>query len=117
MSNDIIRIYHNNRCSKSRAACHLLAATGLAAEVIDYLSDPPNREELVELLALLAMKPAEIVRRSETVFKECYAGKTLSDDQWLEALLTHPVLIERPIVVRGRKAVIGRPPEKVLELL
>lgn len=117
MNDDIVRIYHNNRCSKSRAACHVLAAAGLPTEVIDYLNNPPSREELVEVLALLKMKPAEIVRRGEALFKEHYAGQTLTDDQWLDALLAHPILIERPIVVRGGKAVIGRPPEKVLELL
>lgn len=63
------------------------------------------------------MRPAEIVRRGEAEFKENYAGRTLTDDEWLDALLAHPILIERPIVVRGDKAVIGRPPEKVLELL
>ena len=85
--------------------------------MIDYLKTPPNQEELRGLLKKLGIKPAELVRRGEEVFKEHYAGKTLSDEAWLAALAAHPILIERPIVVRGAKAVIGRPLEKVLELL
>ncbi len=117
MTNKTIVIYHNARCSKSRSACALIAAKGVNAEVIDYLKTPPDKEELRDLLKKLGMKPDELVRRGEEVFKEYYAGKTLSDEEWLDALATHPILIERPIVVRGDKAVIGRPTEKVLELL
>ena len=69
------------------------------------------------MLKKLGMKPSELVRRGEEVFKENYAGKSLDEEQWLDALVAHPVLIERPIVVRGDRAVIGRPPEKVIELL
>jgi arsenate reductase len=117
MNSTPIVIYHNARCSKSRSACELIAAQGIEAEIIDYLKTPPNKEELRALLKKLGMKPAELVRRGEQAFKENYAGKTLSDEQWIDALVAHPILIERPIVVRGDKAVIGRPPEKVLELL
>lgn len=113
----MMRIYHNPRCSKSRAACSLIAEKGLAAEVVEYLKTPPSREELRALLAKLDMKPGEIVRKGEEVFKERFAGRTLSDDEWLDALVAHPILIERPIVVRGDKAVLARPAEKVLELL
>jgi arsenate reductase len=117
MSDTPLRIYHNKRCSKSRAACQLIAERGVDAEIVDYLATPPSREELRTLLDKLGMKPEEIVRRGEAVFKEHYAGRKLSDDEWLEALATHPILIERPIAVRGERAVLGRPPEKVLELL
>ena len=112
-----VTIYHNPRCSKSRAACALIAESGVDAEVIDYLTTPPTRAELRILLAKLGMRASEIVRRGEAVFKENYQGRELSDEQWLDALFAHPILIERPIVVRGEQAVIGRPPEKVLELL
>ena len=112
-----IVIYHNARCSKSRSACEIVASRGIEATIVEYLKTPPGREELRALLQKLGMKPAEIVRRGEDVFKELYAGKTLDDEQWLDALVAHPILIERPIVVRGDKAVIGRPPEKVLDLL
>jgi arsenate reductase len=110
-------IYHNARCSKSRSACEIVASRGIEATIVEYLKTPPTRAELRALLQKLGMKPEEIVRRGEDVFKEDYAGKTLDDEQWLDALLAHPILIERPIVVRGDKAVIGRPPEKVLDLL
>jgi len=116
-ANTPIVIYHNARCSKSRSACELVAGRGIDAQIIEYLKTPPNREELRTLLQKLDMKPAELVRRGEDVFKENYAGKTLDDEQWLDALVAHPILIERPIVVRGDRAVVGRPPEKVLELL
>lgn len=117
MSKNPIVIYHNARCSKSRSACELVAAHGLHAEIIDYLTTPPSKDELRSLLHKLGMKAQELIRRSENVFKEHYAGKTLSEDEWLDALVAHPILIERPIVVRGQRAVIGRPSEKVQELL
>ena len=110
-------IYHNTRCSKSRSACEIVAGRGIEATIVEYLKTPPSREELRALLQKLGMKPAEIIRRGEDIFKENYAGKTLDDEQWLDALVAHPILIERPIVVRGERAVIGRPPEKVMELL
>jgi len=113
---DIV-IYHNARCSKSRSVCEIVAVQGIKAEVIEYLQTPPSREELRGLLKKLGMKPEALVRRGEDVFKQLYAGRTLSDNEWLAALVAHPVLIERPIVVRGARAIIGRPPEKVLELL
>ncbi|MBL8408462.1 MAG: arsenate reductase family protein [Candidatus Accumulibacter sp.] len=95
----------------------MIAEKGVDAEIVDYLKTPPSHEELRELLRKLGMRPSELVRRGEAVFKEHYAGRSLSDDEWLEALLTHPILIERPIVVCGDRAVLGRPPEKVLDLL
>jgi arsenate reductase len=110
-------IYHNIRCSKSRSACEIVAGKGIRARIVEYLKTPPDRGELRALLKKLGMMPSELVRRGESVFKENYAGKTLDEEQWLDALLAHPILIERPIVARGDRAVIGRPPEKVLELL
>ena len=110
-------IYHNARCSKSRSACEIVAGRGIDARIVEYLKTPPGKDELRELLKKLGMKPSELVRRGEEVFKENYAGKSLDEEQWLDALVAHPVLIERPIVVRGDRAVIGRPPEKVIELL
>jgi arsenate reductase (glutaredoxin) len=112
-----LRIYHNPRCSKSRAALAIIEEQGGLPEVIDYLKTPPSKDELRTLLNKLGMKPADIVRRGEAVFKQKYAGRALSDDEWLDALAADPILIERPIVVRGDEAVLGRPPEKVRELL
>lgn len=114
---ETITIYHNPRCSKSRAACELIAGRQLDACVIDYLTTPPSREELLLLLDKLGMEAEDLVRRGEAAFKENYAGREMSDEQWLDALVAHPILIERPIVVRGDKAVIGRPTEKVQTLL
>jgi arsenate reductase len=109
-------IYHNARCSKSRSACEIVAGKGIDARIVEYLRTPPDREELRALLKKLGMQASGIVRRGESVFKENYAGKTLDEEQWLDALVAHPILIERPIIVRGDRAVVGRPPEKVLEL-
>lgn len=115
--NATVVIYHNARCSKSRSACELVAGRGVEAQIVEYLKTPPGKDELRALLQKLGMKPSELVRRGEDAFKENYAGKSLDNEQWLDALVAHPVLIERPIIVRGDRAVIGRPPEKVLELL
>jgi arsenate reductase len=101
MTDVAVRIYHNKRCSKSRAACQLIAESGVPAEIIDYLTIPPSREELRALLSKLGMQAHELVRRGESVFREHYAGRSLSNEEWLDALVAHPILIERPIVVRG----------------
>ena len=113
---ETVRVYHNARCSKSRSACQLLEGRGATLEIVEYLKSPPSRDELADVLRKLHMCAAEIVRKGEDVFKSDYAGRELSEDEWLDALVAHPILIERPIVVRGERAVIGRPPEKVLEL-
>ena len=117
MADQPVVIYHNARCSKSRATCQLIAERGVPATVINYLETPPSREVLRALLAKLGMAAADLVRRSEPAYQDLYAGRTLSEDEWIAALATHPILIERPIVVCGQRAVIGRPPEKALELL
>ena len=117
MNRPAIVIYHNTRCSKSRSACEIVATRGFNATIVEYLKAPPGKDELRVLLKKLGMQPSELVRRGEDAFKEHYAGKMLNEEQWLDALVAHPILIERPIVVCGDRAVIGRPPEKVLELL
>lgn len=113
---ETLRIYHNPRCSKSRAACALLEGRGIPVEIVEYLKTTPTRPELKSLLVKLGLRAEDLVRRGETVFKEKYAGRTLTDEEWLDALVADPILIERPIVVLGDRAVLGRPPEKVLEL-
>ena len=110
-------IYHNARCSKSRSACEIVAGRGIEARIVEYLKTPPSLDELRTVLQKLGMKASELVRRGEEEYKQHYAGRTLTEDEWLDALIEHPILIERPIVVRGDRAVVGRPPEKVLELL
>lgn len=112
-----MEIYHNTRCSKSRCSLQYLEEKGADFEVIEYLKTPPTADELKSILNKLGMKPEEIVRKGEKVFKENYKGKSLTDEEWITALIAYPILIERPIIVDGDRAVIGRPPEKVLELL
>ena len=110
-------VYHNPRCSKSRGACQLLADQGIAAEIVDYLKNPPGRAELADLVKKLGLPAEALVRKGEAVFKEHYAGKTLTEDDYLDALAMHPILIERPVVIKGDRAVIARPPEKLLDIL
>ena len=117
MSKEIITIYYNPRCSKCRETAALVSERGSATNLVKYLDIPPGKEELRELLRKLGMKPLELVRKGEEIFKQQYAGRTLSDEKWLETMVAHPVLMERPVVVRGNKAVVARPPEKVLALL
>jgi arsenate reductase len=112
-----VTIYHNPRCSKSRETLALLEARGLAPTVIEYLKAPPSADELRALLAKLGMKAEQLLRKGDDIYKEKFAGKTLSDEEGIKAMVAHPVLIERPIVVRGDRAVLGRPPERVKELL
>ena len=114
---ETLRVYHNARCSKSRSACQLLEDRGLAFEVVEYLKTPPSRDELAAVLAKLGMTAEALVRKGEDIYKAEFKGRSLTEAEWLDALVAHPVLIERPIVVCGDRAVIGRPPEKVLELL
>jgi arsenate reductase len=111
------RIFHNPRCSKSRATLALLREHGIEPEVVLYLETPPSREELQSLLAKLGKRASELVRRGEEEFKAAGLGAASTETDWLQALVTHPRLIERPIVEYGDRAVLGRPPENVLELL
>jgi arsenate reductase (glutaredoxin) len=112
-----MKIYHNPRCSKSRQALQLLRDKNFEPEIIEYLKDVPTREELRELVSFLGIQPLELVRKGESLYQEKYKGKEFSDEEWLEILSRNPVLIERPVVVNGKKAVIGRPPENILKLL
>jgi arsenate reductase (glutaredoxin) len=111
-----VTIYHNPRCTKSRATLTLLNERGIEPRIVEYLKTPPTAKELKAIIAKLGIKPEELVRKGEDVYKDKFAGKTLSDAQWIEALAANPILIERPIVVHGDKAVIGRPPQDVEKL-
>ena len=111
-------IYHNPRCSKSRQTLALLEEQGVDIEVVHYLENPPSQSALKKILQLLDLKPRELMRRNESVYKDnALDNDALSDKDLIAAMLTHPILIERPIVVINDKAAIGRPPECVLELL
>ena len=112
-----MKIYHNPRCSKSRETLQLLQDNGQEPEIIEYLKEPPTAATLKSLVQKLKIKPEQLIRKGEAVFKENYKGQQLSDAQWIQAMVAHPVLMERPIVEAGNRAVLGRPPENVLELL
>jgi arsenate reductase len=109
------RIYHNPRCSKSRAALALLTERGVDFDVVDYLAAPPSRATLHDLQRKLGAPALAMVRTGEPEFR-AYAGRALSDDEIVTLLAEHPRLLQRPIVELGRHARIGRPPERVLEL-
>jgi arsenate reductase len=110
-------VYHNTRCSKSREACSILEDKSIAFDTIEYLKTPPTQKQLKEILKMLGIKAEALVRKSEPVYKEKYADKKLTESQWIKALVEHPVLIERPILVKNNKAIIGRPIEKVMVFL
>ncbi len=112
-----MKIYHNPRCSKSRQTLQLIKEANKNVEIVEYLNTPPAEEELKYVLALLGVSPEQLLRKNEEIYKEKYKGKTYSDDEWIGIMIENPKLIERPIVVDGDKAVLGRPPENVLSLL
>lgn len=112
----MVRIYHNNRCSKSRATLALLE--GREVEVVNYLDTPPDAAELEQLLKLLGIPARQLLRSGEDIYRELgLADPSLDDDALIAAMVAHPILIERPIVVANGKAAIGRPPEAVLAIL
>ena len=110
-------IYHNPRCSKSRQTLELLRSKGIEPQVVLYLEDKLDKSTLIKLIDLLGITAEQLVRKSEAEFKDHFASKQLSEDDYIEAMLSHPKLIERPIVVIGERAVLGRPPENVLDLI
>lgn len=116
-----MEIWHNPRCSKSRATLGLLEEAGVTADVRRYLDDPPSSEELRRVLGLLGMQPWELVRTGEDTYRELgMADWDRTDDAvdaWVEAMVEHPRLIQRPVVIDGDRAVLGRPPEDVRDLL
>lgn len=113
----MITIYHKPSCSKSTEALRLLEKKNAELEIIEYLENPPTRKELAELLKKLGLKAEELVRKKEKLFQEKFEGKNFSEMEWIELMVKNPVLIERPIIVKGEKAIIGRPAERVEEFL
>jgi len=115
---DKVQILHNPRCSKSRQTKEILDNQGVDASVVEYLKTPPTKAQLEEILGMLGLEPRELMRKNESVYKENnLADDSLTREQLIQAMLDNPILIERPIVISGKKAAIGRPPEKVLEIL
>ena len=115
---DNLRILHNPRCSKSRATKQLIDDTGISVETVDYLKTPPTVAELEHILSLLKLEPRELMRKHEAPYKALNLDdESLGRAALIQAMVDNPILIERPIVIKGDKAVIGRPPENVLDLI
>lgn len=113
-----VEIYHNPRCSKSRQTLDLLRDQGIEPTIVEYLKTPPDRATLEKILAMLKLEPRDLMRKKEAEYKELdLDNPQLGRDQLIEAMLTHPKLIERPIVIKNGKAALGRPPEQVLEII
>jgi arsenate reductase len=116
MGKNTYTVYHNNRCSKSRCAIAHLDEKNADYEVIEYLKNPLTASELTEVLRQLDIPAIELIRKGEKDFKENFKGKDLSEQEWIDAMVNYPKLIERPIIVKNGKAVIGRPTERIDEL-
>jgi len=112
-----MKIYHNPRCSKSRQALSILQESDVEVQVINYLKQPVSKTELTNLISLMGIAPIDLIRKNEAIWKSHFKGKALSDDALITAMVNHPKLIERPIVVHKDTALIGRPPERVKTLL
>jgi arsenate reductase len=112
-----VTMWHNPRCSTSRATLSLLDQHGLQPEIVDYLKTPPSADEIKAALKKLHMRPRELMRKKERVYKDLGLDKeSLTDDQLVKAMAANPILIERPVVFYGARAILGRPPENVLDL-
>jgi arsenate reductase len=112
----MITIYHNPRCGKSRDCVAHFEKTNESVEIIKYLDKPLSKEEIQSILKKLNYTPIQLIRVKESVWVENYKGKSLTDDDMIEAMLTYPILIERPIVIKGNKAVVARPLENINKL-
>ena len=112
-----MKILHNNRCSKSRCALEILENKGVDFEIVKYLENPLSASEIKDLLKKLDMPSEAIIRKGEADYKANFKGKTMSENDWIDAMVKFPKLIERPIIIRGDKAVVGRPPENIEQLL
>ena len=118
MSLDKIVIYHNPACSKSRETLQLLEARECQPEIVDYLEDPPTPDELRRIIGLLGVAARDLLRTTEAVYRDAELDDdSLSDEEIIEAICEYPALLQRPIVIVGDKAVIGRPPARVLDLI
>ncbi len=113
----MIQIYHNSRCGKSRECLAFLEDSNIAFEVIKYLEDVPSFDELKSIIKKLGIKPIELVRQKEKIWIEKFKNTTMSDDEIIQAMILNPILIERPIVINGNKAVIARPLENVVKII
>lgn len=113
----MIEIYHNPRCSKSREALEILTKNTSNYEVIKYLEQQLSPNKLKKIIRLLKIKPIELIRQNESLWKEQFKDRDFTDDELIKLMINYPKLIERPIIINGNKAVIGRPPTKILDIL
>ena len=113
----MIKIYHNSRCSKSRQGVQVLEKSGKEFQIIKYLENVPSEKELISIIKLLGITPIQLVRKTEKIWKEEFKGKELTDIEIIRAMIENPKLIERPIVVNNKKAIIGRPSENILSII
>lgn len=113
----MITIYHNPRCRKSREGLAIVEASGQDFEIVKYLDHPLTADTLAGIISKLGITPLDLVRKNEAIWKSDYKGKTMSDVQIIDAMVQHPKLIERPIVINNTKAVVGRPPETINTIL
>lgn len=111
------KLFHNPRCRKSREALELLQKKKVDFEVVEYLETPPSSSELKNILKKLEVQAEAIIRKTEDIFKLKFKNKSLSNEEWIRVLSKNPKLIERPILIGDKKAVVGRPPEKILEII
>ena len=112
-----VTMYHNPQCSKSRQTLALLSEQGVEADVVEYLQTPPDAKTLDELLQKLGLEPRELMRTKEDEYEALGLAEVVDRVQLIQAMVEHPILIERPIVVKGNQARLGRPPEQVLDIL
>lgn len=112
-----LTIWHNPRCAKSRQVLDLMRCRGVEPEVVEYLKKPPSQSELRRVIGLLGVKPRELMRTSESAYRERGLADVKNDEELIEAMAHDPILIERPVIISNDRAVIGRPAEKVLELV
>lgn len=113
----MIQILHNPRCGKSREGLAILEESGKEFEVIKYLENSPSKKELKDIIKKLNVEPLKLVRQNETIWKENFKNKELSDEEIIDAMVANPILIERPIVINGNKAIIGRPPVEISTII
>jgi polyphosphate kinase len=113
----VMKIYHNPRCAHSRAGLKYIEKKGFDLEVIKYLTDGITKEELIQIVEKTGLKPHELVRKQEPLYKSDYKGKNMTDEEWMDVLVLNPQLLQRPVIVNGEKAVIAYPPEEVEKIL
>lgn len=113
----MIKIYHNPRCRKSREGLEIVENSGKEFQIIKYLEKVPSEKELKNIITLLSIKPEQLLRKNEAIWKEQFKGKSYSDEELIKIMVQYPKLIERPIVLNGTKAVVGRPPEIIKNII